>query len=283
MKTTTRLVRSTLLGSSVMALLLGLFIWTGNGGRWIPAHELFGYGLLLSSWGAAVLAARAGVSPRTVAFAVAWSVATLAVAVAQKELLPGDAHWTIRVLHAVTGLGTIAWGQRLVTELREAAGRPKTTLRDAAAEFLAKKRIAVTGVSRKQQPHGSNIVYQRLRQRGYQVFAINPNADDIAGDHCFHDLKSIPGGVDAVLIGTRPENAMATMRECADLGIQHVWMHRSVGTGSVSVEATAWGRAHGIHVIDGGCPLMFEPTADPAHKVMRSVFTLAGKVPRKVS
>ena len=105
----------------------------------------------------------------------------------------------------------------------------------------------------------------------------------VEGDPCFHDLKSIPGGVDAVVIATRPEIAEATMRECADLGIKHVWMHRSFGSGSVSESAAAWGREHGIRVIDGGCPLMFEPTADPGHKFMRFLFTLAGKVPRRVS
>ena len=44
------------------------------------------------------------------------------------------------------------------------------TMKQAAAEFLAGKRVAVTGVSRKPQGHGSNAVYQRLRQREYQVF-----------------------------------------------------------------------------------------------------------------
>jgi predicted CoA-binding protein len=48
------------------------------------------------------------------------------------------------------------------------------TMKDAASEFLANKRIAVTGVSRQPQGHGSNAVYQRLRARGYQVSAINP-------------------------------------------------------------------------------------------------------------
>ena len=47
-------------------------------------------------------------------------------------------------------------------------------MKQAAAEFLADKRVAVTGVSRKPQGHGSNAVYQRLRERGYQVFAVNP-------------------------------------------------------------------------------------------------------------
>ncbi|MGH8834405.1 MAG: CoA-binding protein, partial [Actinomycetes bacterium] len=108
------------------------------------------------------------------------------------------------------------------------------SIKDAATQFLANRRIAVTGVSRTPENHGGNIVYQRLRDRGYQVFAVNPNADTVEGDECYHDLKSIPGGVEAVVIATRPEIAEQTMRECAELGIKQVWMHRSFGAGSVS-------------------------------------------------
>ena len=156
------------------------------------------------------------------------------------------------------------------------------TIKEAAAGFLDNKRIAVTGVSRDPKGHGGNIVYQRLRQRGYEVFAVNPNADEVEGDRCYHDLASIPGGVDAVVIGTRPETAEATMRECADLWIKHVWMHRGPGAGSVSDAATEYGRQRGITVIDGGCPLMFDPTGDGGHKVMRFVFSITGNVPRHV-
>jgi uncharacterized protein len=155
-------------------------------------------------------------------------------------------------------------------------------IKEAASEFLANKRVAVTGVSRQPKNHGSNIVYQRLRERGYEVFAVNPNADEVEGDPCYHELRSIPDGVDAVVIATRPELAEATMRECADLGIKHVWMHRGPGGGSVSETAADYGRQRGIAVIDGGCPCMFDPTADRGHKVMRAVFTLTGNVPREV-
>ena len=153
-------------------------------------------------------------------------------------------------------------------------------IQEAAAAFLASKRVAVTGVSRTPKTHGSNNVYRRLRERGYQVFAVNPNTDQVEGDRSYQDLKSIPGEVDAVVIGTRPEIAEDTMRECAELGIKHVWMHRGPGTGSVSDAATGYGRAHGITVIDGGCPLMFGPTADFGHKIMRLVY--AGHVPKQV-
>jgi uncharacterized protein len=157
-----------------------------------------------------------------------------------------------------------------------------TTIKEAATEFLSHKRVAVTGVSRTPQSHGGNIVYKRLRERGYEVFAVNPNADEVEGEPCYHDLKTIPGGVDAVVIATRPEAADATMRECTELGITQVWMHRAFGAGSVSSTATEYGRAHGITVIDGGCPLMFEPTSDGGHKFLRTVCTWTGKVPRSV-
>ena len=155
-------------------------------------------------------------------------------------------------------------------------------IKEAASEFLANKRVAVTGVSRHPKSHGSNVVYQRLRERGYDVFAVNPNADEVEGDRCYHDLRSIPGRVDAVVIGTRPAIAEETMRECADLGIKHVWMHRGPGAGSVSQAAAEYGRKRGIAVIDGGCPCMFDPTADRGHKAMRFLFTLKGNVPREV-
>ena len=154
------------------------------------------------------------------------------------------------------------------------------TIKDAAAEFLNRKRVAVTGVSRRPQTHASNAVYKRLRDRGYQVFAVNPNADEVEGDRAYHNLASIPGGVDAVVIGTRPGIADETMRECVNLGIKQVWMHRGPGAGSVSDAATAYGRKQGITVIDGGCPCMFGPTADLGHKLMRLVY--AGKVPKQV-
>jgi predicted CoA-binding protein len=155
-------------------------------------------------------------------------------------------------------------------------------MKQAASDFLAHKRIAVTGVSRNPQGHGSNAVYRRLRDRGYEVFAINPYTDEIEGGRCYPDLRSVPGGVDAVVIGTRPETAPSTMRECAELGIKYVWMHRGPGAGSVSEAAAVYGRQQGITVIDGGCPLMFDPSADFGHKAMRFVLTHTGHVPRQV-
>ncbi len=158
----------------------------------------------------------------------------------------------------------------------------KAPIEEAAQRFLWNRRIAVTGVSRAPEGHGSNAVYTRLRDRGYEVFAVNPNAEEVEGDRAYPSLGAIDGGVDAVVIGTRPDRAIGTMRECVEMRVKNVWMHRAFGTGSYSADAAVYGREQGIEVIDGGCPLMFEPCSDPGQKGMRWFLTLTGKVPKRV-
>lgn len=152
-------------------------------------------------------------------------------------------------------------------------------LKEAVESFLGQQRIAVAGASRNKK-QAANIVYRKLRDSGYQVFPINPNASELEGDTCYADLKSVPGGVDAVVIATHPKVAGQIVRECAELGISHVWMHRSFGGGSVSDEAVEYCREHGIHVIPGGCPMMFCEPVDFGHKCMRWILKLTGGLPK---
>ena len=170
------------------------------------------------------------------------------------------------------------------THATEGSAMATIAIKDAAAEFLRNRRIAVAGVSREPGGgHGGNVVYGRLKDRGYEAFAVNPNADEVEGDPSYPDVGSIPGGVDAVVIATTPEVAPTVMQQCIDAGIRNVWMHRAFGAGSVSAEATRLGRENGVAVIDGGCPLMFGPTADTGHKVMKTMLTFSRAVPKKVS
>jgi predicted CoA-binding protein len=155
------------------------------------------------------------------------------------------------------------------------------TLKQAADEFLAQRRIAVAGVSRTDSGHGANVVYKGLRKAGYEVFAVNPNAEKVEGDPCFHDLKSIPDGVDAVVVGTAPAESEDVVRDCAEQNIQHVWLHRSFGGGSVSDEAADLARQNGITVIAGACPMMFLSGTDIVHRCMRLVLGVTGGLPKE--
>lgn len=156
-----------------------------------------------------------------------------------------------------------------------------TSLKQAVDDFLAQKRIAVLGVSRDSN-QAANLVYRTLRKTGYEVFAINPNAEEVEGDRCYHDLASVPGEVDAAVIATPPAASEGAARECAGRGVSRVWLHRSFGQGSVSPAATEFCRENGITVIEGGCPMMFLPGADFGHKCMRFVLNLTGRLPKQV-
>ena len=68
------------------------------------------------------------------------------------------------------------------------------TLKQAADEFLAQRRIAVAGVSRTDSGHGANVVYKGLRKAGYEVFAVNPNAEQVDGDRWLEESKVDAGG-----------------------------------------------------------------------------------------
>jgi predicted CoA-binding protein len=156
------------------------------------------------------------------------------------------------------------------------------TLETKVHEFLAQKRIAVAGVSRNNRHHPvGNLIYQRLKKTGHEDFPVNPHMRTFEGDRCYPDLKSIPDGVDGVVIITRPEVTERIVHDCAEASVRRVWMHQSMGknASSVSPEAVEYCRQHDITVIAGACPMMFGPGADFGHTCMRWVLKLTGGLP----
>lgn len=155
------------------------------------------------------------------------------------------------------------------------------------ADFLAQKRIAVAGVSRGGKAT-ANFIYKKLKGAGYEVYPINPGADEIDGEPCYPDLNSLPARADGVVIATNASRAAEIVRQCAETGVQRVWMHCSLGSThrastrwaskftSVSEEAVKLCREGGIAVITGACPMMYVEPVDPAHKFMRGLLRVFG-------
>jgi predicted CoA-binding protein len=143
--------------------------------------------------------------------------------------------------------------------------------------FLSGRRFAVAGVSRDpRQP--ANHIYRRLRDAGYEVAATNPVAQEVEGDVCYPNLAAVPGTLDGVVIATPPTVTGEVVRACAERGVKRVWMHRSFGEGSVSEEAVAWAREHGMDVIVGGCPMMFCEPVDLGHRCMAWFLGVRGRI-----
>ncbi len=152
------------------------------------------------------------------------------------------------------------------------------TLQEAVDDFLEQSRIAVMGVSRS-PGEAANLIYRKLRDAGYTVYAINPKATEVEGDRCYAhlaDLPALPGGV---VIATPPETALEIVEACAEAGIKRVWMHRSFGQGSVSDAAVQRAYVLGLTVIAGACPMMFVAPVDGGHRCIRWMLKVAGKLP----
>lgn len=151
-------------------------------------------------------------------------------------------------------------------------------------DFLAQKKIAVVGVSDKRET-GCNLAYRHFKEAGYTVFPINPRLSEFDGVACYPDLPSIPEKPDAVFILANPRVTDEIVQQCVDLGVQHVWMHCMMGTKpglspsttSVSPEAVALCREHGIAVIPGTCPNQYL-NPDFGHKIMRSLWRMMGNL-----
>lgn len=154
------------------------------------------------------------------------------------------------------------------------------TLAEKVEDFLSQERIAVAGVSRSGKATG-NAIYKRLRDRGYEVILVNPNADEIEGETCYRNVKAIPGKVDGVIAVTRPEDTEQIVRDCAEVGIRRVWMHHGIHGGgtSVSEAAVQYCNQHNITVITGVCPLMFGKPSDGFHRLIKRWYQFTKQLP----
>lgn len=154
------------------------------------------------------------------------------------------------------------------------------TFNEMAKDFLAQKNIAVVGVSR-QSSEAANLIYKMFKDKGYQVYPVNPKMDTLEGDKVYPDLKSVPGKLDGVFMLTRPEVSQQVVQECIELGVPRVWMHENALAGpansSVSPEAVKECQEKGVTVIAGGCPMMF---MEFGHKCMRLILGMMGKLPK---
>ena len=149
------------------------------------------------------------------------------------------------------------------------------TSKAAIEDFLAQRKLAVVGVSRRGKKFG-NTVYRELIAKGYTVFPVNPHADSIDGQRCYPSLTSLPEPVDGAVIVVPPAETENVVRQAAEAGLRRVWMQR----GAESSAAIRYCEEQGISVVHGQCILMFaEPTAF-FHRLHRWIWRVTGKLPR---
>ncbi len=141
-------------------------------------------------------------------------------------------------------------------------------------------RLAVVGVSRAGDSP-ANAIARRLRETEHQVFAVNPSAEAIDEHPTWPDLLAIEGGVQGVVVVTRPEQAREVAAQAAAAGAEWIWFHQGFGPVSFDDETLRIAHDAGLKVISAGCPMMY-CCPDGFHRCARAVFRLFGRIPGEI-
>ncbi|MDF2634971.1 MAG: CoA-binding domain protein [Pelosinus sp.] len=89
--------------------------------------------------------------------------------------------------------------------------------------MLKLKTWAVVGATNNKEKFGYKI-FKVMLEAGIEVYPINTGISEILGQKCYPTLKDLPIKPDAVDIVVPPKVGEQIMRECAELGIQNVWL-----------------------------------------------------------
>ena len=98
------------------------------------------------------------------------------------------------------------------------------TLRRILTEY---KRVAIVGLS-DDWSRPSNFAGKYLLDHGFDVIPVNPKYDEILGQKCYPDLKSIPTAVDVVDLFQRSERVPPFVDQAIEIGAKVVWMQLAV-------------------------------------------------------
>lgn len=142
-------------------------------------------------------------------------------------------------------------------------------------EFLTLRTLAVVGVSRRKDKFG-NVIYRELRARGYQVMAVNPNADMVEGDRCYAGLGALPEIPQGIVLVIPPDQSVKILEEAAAAGIKFVW----VQPGADSPEIEKRCQEFGLSAVIGDCLLMFLSPVTSIHRIHRTFRSLTGRLPK---
>lgn len=153
------------------------------------------------------------------------------------------------------------------------------TSKNVIDDFLAQKRIAIAGVSRKQHDF-TRVLFREFVRRGYDAVPVNPNAGgEIDGKKAFRNVREIQPPVDGVLVATSARHTDEILNDCAGAGVRRVWLYRAAGRGAVSPGAAEFCAARGIDLVAGECPFMFFPNAG-LHAIHGFFLKLVGRYPK---
>jgi uncharacterized protein len=146
------------------------------------------------------------------------------------------------------------------------------TKKEMIHDFLKQKKIAIVGVSRSGRKF-SNTIWQELKDKGYQTFAVNPNSTTIRGETCYRSIAELPAGVDGLVMVIPPVQTIEAVRQARTAGIKRIWLQQ----GSESQQVVDFCLQNSMTCVSDECILMHAEPAGFYHRVHRWIKGLFNK------
>lgn len=147
--------------------------------------------------------------------------------------------------------------------------------KESIEQFLASKKIAIAGVSRNPKKFGY-IVFNELRQKGYDICPINPGVEEIDGVKSYKSVLDIPDDFKELFIVTPKIETDIVIEQAAQKGINHIWVQQMAN--SKNTEQVA--KDLNIEIILKECIFMYAEPVKGIHKFHKVLWKLFGKLPK---
>jgi hypothetical protein len=146
-------------------------------------------------------------------------------------------------------------------------------MKQAIEDFVGGKRVAIVGVSRSGKKFG-NIVYTELKERGYEVFAVNSTGQEIDGQPCYPNITALKDKVDGAVVCVSSEQSKPVLEEASQIGLKNVWLQQ----GAETPELVKLGQDLGLNMVSGKCILMYAQPVRSFHAWHRTFARLFGQL-----
>ena len=124
-------------------------------------------------------------------------------------------------------------------------------MQDLIKDFMAQKKFAVVGATDNPEKYGHQVLVN-LKNRGYEVYPVNPRLKMVEGLKCYAALSELPEKVDVVDFVVPPKATEAILKDCVELGLDRIWLQ----PGSESENAIGFCEKHNLKVVHSVCVMM---------------------------
>jgi uncharacterized protein len=147
--------------------------------------------------------------------------------------------------------------------------------RKMIGDFFEKKKIGIAGVSRNTKKFGA-VVFRELKEKGYEVYPVNPNIDNISGTTCFQSVSLLPKEVESLVIITPKPQTLGVLKEALSRGYRNIWIQQM----SETPEVLEFIKSQNLTLITKQCIMMFAEPVGGFHKFHRTIMGIFGLLPK---